>query len=87
MIDRPVLTKPMAISILDTLLKEWVVSVTLVIIGIESVSVILVQLSMLSEASRQVRVGKVVSTKANQICMVFLQTLYCTLSVVSTCIM
>ena len=50
------LTKPMAILFPDTLLKEWVVNVTLVIIGIESVSVVLIQLSMLSEASRQVRV-------------------------------
>ena len=87
MIDQPMLTKPKATLILDTLLKEWIVNVTLVIIGVESVSVIFVQLSMLSEASRQVRVRQVVSTKANQICMVFLQTLYCTFSVVSTCIM
>ena len=50
------LTKPTVMLLLDTRLKEWIVSITLVTIGVESVSVVLVQLSMLSEAPWQVRI-------------------------------
>lgn len=53
--------------------------------GVKCVSVVRVELSMLSETSWQIWVGQIVSSKANQVCMIFLQARYCTLPVVSTC--
>lgn len=53
--------------------------------GVKCVSVVRVELSMLSETSWQIWVGQIVSSKANQVCVIFLQARYCTLPVVSTC--
>ena len=40
---------------------------------------------MLPETLRKVRVGEVMSPKANQVCMILLQGLNCTLTVVPAC--
>jgi hypothetical protein len=71
--------------LLDTVLQERVVNVTSIIIGVERVPVVRVQLSMLPETLRKVRIGEVMSPKANQVCMILLQGLNCTLTVVPAC--
>lgn len=73
------------LSVVDALLQERVVDVTSIIAGVKCVPVVFVEFGMLPETFWKIGVGQVMSAKADQVCMVQLQALDCSLAVVPTC--
>lgn len=73
------------LSAVDALLQERIVDVTSIIAGVKCVPVVFVEFGMLPETFRKIGVGQVMSAKADQVCMVQLQALDCSLPVVPTC--